>query len=61
MEKSAQYLFHQPLIPATVGLELDAVQRRILLPQSKKQKYERLAAELCAEREGRQQQFSFLF
>ena len=48
-EKSTQYLFGQPQIPATVGCELVVPQRRMELPQAKRQKYERLANELCAD------------
>ena len=49
VEKSTQYLFGQPQIPATVGCELVVPQRRMELPQAKRQKYERLANELCAD------------
>ena len=49
--KSTQYLYGQRLVPPTVGLELRATERRIELPASKMDKYEKLATELCADAE----------
>ena len=49
--KSTQYLYGQRLVPPTVGLELRATERRIALPASKMDKYEKLATELCADAE----------
>jgi hypothetical protein len=46
--KSTEYLYGQLEIPATVGVELDPVARRMALPVAKMGKYEAAAMELCA-------------